>query len=150
MNLREKVMTLAIAGTMGVTALAGATNIGVVNISQVVQAYPGYGALEMQAKKVEAEYTPQIQKEMNKIQKMNDKEQQQSAYNANVVPLVEKANAAENKIFDGMLTTISNKINVIREQKKLDIVVDDPRVIVSAPQDSQVVDITNDVVNAVK
>lgn len=150
MNFKKKVATLAVLGVTGVSALAGAANIGYVNINALVSAYPGYGALETQAKQVEAQYGPQIQKEMEAIQKMSDKNQQKQAYEQRVVPVGQKMNAEINKIMNPMLDTIGQKIDAVRVQKGLDVVVDTTASIVSADKNSKVTDITKDVAATLK
>ena len=53
MKLSKKLTTLAIVGAMSATAaVASAANIGLVNMSQVVNSYPGYGALDMKMQKL--------------------------------------------------------------------------------------------------
>ncbi len=48
MKLTKKLTTLAIVGAISATtAVASAANIGLVQMSQVVNSYPGYGALDM-------------------------------------------------------------------------------------------------------
>jgi outer membrane protein len=67
MKLSKKLTTLAIVGAMSATAaVASAANIGLVNMSQVVNSYPGYGALDMKMQQVDAQYRPQIEKKKYK------------------------------------------------------------------------------------
>jgi len=48
MKLSKKLTTLAIVGAISATAaVASAANIGLVNMSQVVNSYPGYGATKL-------------------------------------------------------------------------------------------------------
>lgn len=151
MNLKKKVVMLAVLGVTGVSAIAGATNIGYVNINQLVTAYPGYGALEMQARQVESQYGPQIQKEMEAINKMTDRTKQKEAYEKNVVPIGQKMNAAISKIMNPMLDTIGQKIDAVRVQKGLDVIVDTPASVVSADKNTpKPVDITADVAATLK
>ena len=58
MNFKKNLAALAVIGTIGLGA-ASAANVGVVNMAQVMQAYPGYGAIQMQAQKVEQGITLQ-------------------------------------------------------------------------------------------
>ena len=63
MKLTKKLTTLAIVGAISATtAVASAANIGLVQMSQVVNSYPGYGALDMKMQQVDAQYRPQIEK----------------------------------------------------------------------------------------
>ena len=114
MNLKKKIATLAVLGTVGVGAMASAANIGVINMSQVYNAYPGYGAINMQ------------------------------------VPVAKKANAAIEKIVAPMEKDIQAKIDTVRAQKNLPLIVADPRMVVSTEPDSQGVDVTQDVVALLK
>ena len=73
MKLSKKLTTLAIVGAMSATAaVASAANIGLVNMSQVVNSYPGYGALDMKMQQVDAQYRPQIEKKVQEIEKIQD------------------------------------------------------------------------------
>ena len=68
MKLTKKLTTLAIVGAISVTtAVASAANIGLVQMSQVVNSYPGYGALDMKMQQVDAQYRPQIEKKMDVV-----------------------------------------------------------------------------------
>ena len=72
MKLSKKLTTLAIVGAMSATAaVASAANIGLVNMSQVVNSYPGYGALDMKMQQVDAQYRPQIEKKVQEIEKIS-------------------------------------------------------------------------------
>ena len=74
MKLSKKLTTLAIVGAMSATAaVASAANIGLVNMSQVVNSYPGYGALDMKMQQVDAQYRPQIEKKYKKLKKFKIK-----------------------------------------------------------------------------
>ena len=73
MKLSKKLTTLAIVGAMSATAaVASAANIGLVNMSQVVNSYPGYGALDMKMQQVDAQYRPQIEKKVQEIEKIQE------------------------------------------------------------------------------
>ena len=76
MKLTKKLTTLAIVGAISATtAVASAANIGLVQMSQVVNSYPGYGALDMKMQQVDAQYRPQIEKKMQEIDKIKDQAQ---------------------------------------------------------------------------
>ena len=67
---------MAIVGAISATtAVASAANIGLVQMSQVVNSYPGYGALDMKMQQVDAQYRPQIEKKMQEIDKIKDQAQ---------------------------------------------------------------------------
>ncbi|MBD8975302.1 OmpH family outer membrane protein [Veillonella magna] len=150
MNLKKKIATLAVLGTVGVGAMASAANIGVINMSQVYNAYPGYGAINMQVEKVNAEYQPQLQKIAQKIQGLKDDAAKQAEYDKSYVPVAKKANAAIEKIVAPMEKDIQAKIDTVRAQKNLPLIVADPRMVVSTEPDSQGVDVTQDVVALLK
>ncbi len=150
MNLKKKVSTLAVIGVMAMTAVASAANIGLVNMSQVVSSYPGYGALDMKMKAVETTYRPQIEKANTAVSKISDKTKAEAEFNAKVAPLVKKANEEINAIAQPMMVDIHNKIEAVRVAKGLDIVVDDPYTIQAAATDSKVENITNDVIAKLK
>ena len=78
MNFKKNLAALAVIGTIGLGA-ASAANVGVVNMAQVMQAYPGYGAIQMQAQKVEQEYAPKLQKLETEINAIKDEKAKQDA-----------------------------------------------------------------------
>ena len=41
-------------------------------MSQVVNSYPGYGALDMKMQQVDAQYRPQIEKKVQEIEKIQE------------------------------------------------------------------------------
>lgn len=149
MSIKKSLAVLAVLGVMSVGAIADAASVGLVNINTLVNAYPGYGALQMQVQKVQNNYNPRIQKEMEAISKM-DKSQQQSAYDQRVVPIAKQAQGEVDKIMNPMLQNIQQKIDQVRQQKNLDLVVDAPSAIISAKQDTTVTDITADVQTLLK
>lgn len=149
MNLKKKVTTLALMGAMAV-ASASAANIGVVNMAQVYNSYPGFGAINMQVKKVQDTYNVQIEKEMKNIEKMSDKTKQEAAYNQKVVPLVKKAEEEIGKIVAPMDKAIFDKIEEVRAEKKLDVIVSNPNAVLATSKDSQGAVVTDDVIAKLK
>lgn len=149
MNLKKKVMSLAVIGAMSAVAVASAANIGFVNINQVVSSYPGYGAIELQIQAVEKNYKPKIEKEYNAINKLEESKRE-AAFNEKVVPLNQQAQSEINKIINPMMTDIVGRIDTIRKGKSIDVVVDNPYAVISADANSQVINITNDVIATLK
>lgn len=149
MNLKKKVITLAAVSAMSAVSLASAANIGLVNMNQVVSAYPGYGAIDLKIKAVYNNYGPKIQKEEEAISKL-DKSKQEAAFNEKVVPLNKKANDEINTLINPMLTDIAGRVNNIRKAKGLDVVLDNPATLVSADDNSKIENITNDVIATFK
>ena len=149
MNLKKKITTLAVLGVMA-TAVASAANIGVDKMNQVVSSYPGYGAIDMKMQAVTNEYRPKIEKEMEAVNKIQDKTQAKAQYDAKVVPLIKKANEEVEKIAGPMLDSIHSKIEAIRVAKGLDVVVDDLGAIQAADTNSKVENVTPDVVASLK
>lgn len=119
MKLSKKLTTLAIVGAMSATAaVASAANIGLVNMSQVVNSYPGYGALDMKMQQVDAQYRPQIEKKVQEIEKIQDQTQAEAEFNKSVAPLLQKENDEINKIAQPMMQAIHNAVESIRVEKK--------------------------------
>ena len=107
MKLTKKLTTLAVVGAISATtAVASAANIGLVQMSQVVNSYPGYGALDMKMQQVDAQYRPQIEKKMQEIDKIKDQAQAEAEFNKSVAPLLQKENDEGNKIAQPMMQNI--------------------------------------------
>ena len=150
MYLKKKMATLAVLGTIGLSAVASAATIGVVDMSQILNAYPGYGAIQMQAQKVYQEYGPQLQKTANEINALKDQAAKQAAYDKNYAPTLKKYNDAMAKIYAPVEKNIQAKLETVRAQKNLQLVVADPRVILSAEPNTTLQDVTPDVVKLLK
>ncbi|MBS4913170.1 MAG: OmpH family outer membrane protein [Veillonella sp.] len=150
MNFKKKIATLAVLGTIGLSAVAGAATIGVVNMSQVMQAYPGFGALQMQAQKVDAEYGPKLQKTANEINALKDDAAKQDAYTKKYEPVLKKYDEEMNKIYAPVDQIIKDNLEKVRAEKNIQIIVADPRVVVSAEPNTTIEDVTPDLVNAVR
>ena len=151
MKLSKKLTTLAIVGAMSATAaVASAANIGLVNMSQVVNSYPGYGALDMKMQQVDAQYRPQIEKKVQEIEKIKDSAQAEAEFNKTVAPLLQKENEEINKIAQPMMQAIHNTIEAIRVEKQMDVVLDDPYTIRAADSNSKIENITNEVISRIK
>ena len=145
MKLSKKLTTLAIVGAMSATAaVASAANIGLVNMSQVVNSYPGYGALDMKMQQVDAQYRPQIEKKVQEIEKIQDQTQAEAEFNKSV------ENEEINKIAQPMMQAIHNAVETIRVEKKMDVVLDDPYTIRAADANSKIENITNEVISRLK
>ncbi|MDU1674274.1 MAG: OmpH family outer membrane protein [Veillonella sp.] len=152
MKLSKKLTTLAIVGAMSATAaVASAANIGLVNMSQVVNSYPGYGALDMKMQQVDAQYRPQIEKKVQEIEKIKDSAQAEAEFNKTVAPLLQKENEEINKIAQPMMQAIHhNTVEAIRVEKQMDVVLDDPYTIRAADANSKIENITNEVISRLK
>ena len=149
MKLSKKLTTLAIVGAMSATAaVASAANIGLVNMSQVVNSYPGYGALDMKMQQVDAQYRPQIEKKVQEIEKIKDSAE--AEFNKTVAPLLQKENEEINKIAQPMMQAIHNTVEAIRVEKQMDVVLDDPYTIRAADANSKIENITNEVISRLK
>jgi len=134
MKLSKKLTTLAIVGAMSATAaVASAANIGLVNMSQVVNSYPGYG-----------------EKKVQEIEKIQDQTQAEAEFNKSVAPLLQKENDEINKIAQPMMQAIHNAVESIRVEKKMDVVLDDPYTIRAADANSKIENITNEVISRLK
>jgi len=151
MKLSKKLTTLAIVGAMSATAaVASAANIGLVNMSQVVNSYPGYGALDMKMQQVDAQYRPQIEKKVQEIEKIKDSAQAEAEFNKTVAPLLQKENEEINKIAQPMMQAIHNTVEAIRVEKQMDVILDDPYTIRAADTNSKIENITNEVISRLK
>jgi len=134
MKLSKKLTTLAIVGAISATAaVASAANIGLVNMSQVVNSYPGYGA-----------------KKVQEIEKIQDSAQAEAEFNKTVAPLLQKENEEINKIAQPMMQAIHNAVESIRVEKQMDVVLDDPYTIRAADANSKIENITNEVISRLK
>ena len=123
MKLTKKLTTLAIVGAISATtAVASAANIGLVQMSQVVNSYPGYGALDMKMQQVDAQYRPQIEKKMQEIDKIKDQAQAEAEFNKSVAPLLQKENDEVNKIADHLRMQMAPQYNdeVVAQPVQLD------------------------------
>ena len=145
MKLSKNLTTLAIVG-----AMSAAANIGLVNMSQVVNSYPGYGALDMKMQQVDAQYRPQIEKKVQEIEKIKDSAQAEAEFNKTVAPLLQKENEEINKIAQPMMQAIHNTVEAIRVEKQMDVVLDDPYTIRAADANSKIENITNEVISRLK
>ena len=144
MKLSKKLTTLAIVGAISATAaVASAANIGLVNMSQVVNSYPGYGALDMKMQQVDAQYRQEIEK-------IQDSAQAEAEFNKTVAPLLQKENEEINKIAQPMMQAIHNAVEAIRVEKQMDVVLDDPYTIRAADVNSKIENITNEVISRLK
>jgi len=134
MKLSKKLTTLAIVGAISATAaVASAANIGLVNMSQVVNSYPGYG-----------------EKKVQEIEKIQDSAQAEAEFNKTVAPLLQKENEEINKIAQPMMQAIHNAVESIRVEKQMDVVLDDPYTIRAADANSKIENITNEVISRLK
>lgn len=151
MKLKKSMAILAVVGgLMGATTVASAINVGVVNMAEVYNAYPGYNSLQMKGNQLVDEYRPKIQKEMDAINKMTDQKQQQDAYNQRVVPLEQKLQEGLTKIFEPANKDITAKIEAVRVAKQLPMVIANPNAVVTIEPNSEGVNITPDVINSLK
>lgn len=149
MNFKKNLAALAVIGTIGLGA-ASAANVGVVNMAQVMQAYPGYGAIQMQAQKVEQEYAPKLQKLENEINAIKDEKAKQEAIDKKYAPVAQKYNEEMNKIFAPVDSKIQEKLDQVRAQKNLPFIVANPTVIVSIELNSTAENVTDDVIALLK
>ena len=95
-----------------------AANIGLVQMSQVVNSYPGYGALDMKMQQVDAQYRPQIERKCKKLTKLKIEAQAEAEFNKSVAPLLQKENDEVNKIAQPMMQNIHNAIESVRVERK--------------------------------
>ena len=59
-------------------------------MSQVVNSYPGYGALDMKMQQVDAQYRPQIEKKVQEIEKIQDSAQAEAEFKQNCSSIASK------------------------------------------------------------
>lgn len=149
MNFKKNLAALAVIGTMGLGA-ASAANFGVVNMAQVMQAYPGYGAIQMQAQKVDQEYGPKLQKLENEINAIKDEKAKQDAIDKKFVPVYQKYNDELKKIFGPVNENIQGKLDEVRTQKNLTFIISEPGVIISLEPNSTAENVTDDVIALLK
>lgn len=150
MNMKKSLVALAAVGVMGIGTMVSAAGVGLVNVNAVLAAHPQAGVAEMNVNKIKSEYGTKIQAELAKIEKMKDKAAQEAAYKKNVLPLEQKGNEEIGKVMNPIFDTIVQKIEAVRAQKKLDIVVTDPSAVAVVDKDYQRMDITKEVADMVK
>ncbi len=150
MNIKKSVLVLAAVGVMSLGSIAEAAGIGVVNMNALLSVYPEIGVAEMKIKKIESEYGPKVNAEIAKIEKMTDRKAQEDAYTKKVLPLEKKAQEEVNKIMDPIVDAIVAKVEQVRVQKKLDVVLSSPNALVTTDKSSTIEDITPEVAPLVK
>ena len=149
MNLKKSILALVAVSAMGV-GLVSAANIGLVNVEQVAQANPQIKTYDSQVQAVAAKYNPQIEKAMANVNKQTTDAQKQAVYDQQVLPLRQQEQTEINAIITQLYKDIATKTEQVRVAKKLDIVLSNPNTIVATSKDSQVVDVTADVLNLMK
>lgn len=149
MNFKSKVATLSLLGTLAATAMVGANGIGIINMAEAIHDYPGYGALELKMKAVDAEYQPKYESEMKAIEKLNDPQKQQAQYNAKVAPMMQQYEEKIGKLQEPMMKDIFERVEAVRVQKGLDVVLATPQAIV-APLKADLAIVTKDVIDGYK
>lgn len=146
-------MLLAAVSAVAVSSVAGAAGIGLVNMAQAIHNYPGYGALELKMKQVDAQYQPQYEKQMEAVQKLadaGDKTAAKSAYDSKVAPIMKKYENEITTLQTPMMKDIFDRVEAVRQAKGLDIVLSSPQAILAAPTGTQIENVTNDVINGFK
>ncbi len=82
--------------------------------------------------------------------KIKDQAQAEAEFNKSVAPLLQKENDEVNKIAQPMMQNIHNAIESVRVEKKMDVVLDDPYTIRAADANSNVENITDEVIKRLK
>lgn len=149
MNFKKSLAAVAVAATMGISAVC-AMNVGVVNVQAVVQSYPGVESYVQKENAVRSQYEPQLQKVAEQIQGEKDRAKAEKIYKDSFVPVEKQAAEAVNAIWKDVFDKINVAINDVRISKKLPLVVANPDSIVSAEEGTEGINITQDVINAVK
>ena len=90
------------------------------------------------------------EKKMQEIDKIKDQAQAEAEFNKSVAPLLQKENDEVNKIAQPMMQNIHNAIESVRVEKKMDVVLDDPYTIRAADANSNVENITDEVIKRLK
>ena len=153
MNLKKKVMLLDAVSAMAVSSVAGAAGIGLVNMAQAIHNYPGYGALELKMKQVDAKYQPQYEKQMAAVQKLadaGDKTGAKAQYDSKVAPIMKQYEGEITTLQTPMMKDIFDRVEAIRVQKGLDVVLSSPQAILAAPQGTKIENVTKDLVDGYK
>lgn len=149
MNLRKSLAAVAVAATMGISAVC-AMNVGVVNVQAVVQSYPGVQSYVQKENAVKSQYEPQLQKVAEQIRNEQDRAKAEKIYNESFAPVEKQAAEAVNAIWKDVFDKINVAINQVRISKNLPLVVSAPDAIVSAEEGTEGINITNEVIEAVK
>lgn len=149
MNLRKNLAALALAASMGISA-ACAMNVGVVDVQAVVQAYPGVESYVQKENAVKASYGPKLEKLAADVQAEADRDKAEKLYNETYVPVAKQEFEAINAVWADVFEKINVEINNVRIAKNLPLVVSMPDAIVSAEEGTDGINITQDVINAIK
>lgn len=149
MKLKKTVLALVAVSAMSM-GIAGATGIGYVNMGDVYQTYPKMANYEKQLQAIDAKYNPQFQKALEEAKKQSTQQAQEDYYNKNVAPISAQAQADAAKVMAPFYKEVSDRAEQVRVVKSLDVVLTTPAAIITKPADSQVVDITKDVLTLMK
>jgi outer membrane protein len=135
MNLRRKIVTMALAGVMtfGVFAGAMAAGLGVVDMGYLLQKHPGFAKAsatwQSDVKKANADFASQVKGQAT------DKDKQELARKFNI-----QLNQDRINLFSPLEKDIITKTQEVKDEKGLDYVVLKGSVVFGTAQD-----ITNDV-----
>lgn len=152
MKLKKSLLALAAVAAMSISAV-GAASVGTVNIAAVYNSYPDIQSLRQKVQIIEQKYQPQFAQVEQKIRATEGDEAKKDLINKEYAPLQKKANDEVLKIMGPVENDIEAKLGQIRVDKKLDIIVlypPEPNNIILDPQTVQVVDLTNELIAAIK
>lgn len=152
MKLKKSLLALAAVAAMSISAV-GAASVGTVNIAAVYNSYPDIQSLRQKVQIIEQKYQPQFAQVEQKIRATEGDEAKKDLINKEYAPLQKKANDEVIKIMGPVENDIEAKLGQIRVDKKLDIIVlypPEPNNIILDPQTVQVVDLTNELIAAIK
>ena len=152
MKLKKSLLALAAVAAMSISAV-GAASVGTVNIAAVYNSYPDIQSLRQKVQIIEQKYQPQFAQVEQKIRATEGDEAKKNLINKEYAPLQKKANDEVIKIMGPVEKDIEAKLGQIRVDKKLDIIVlypPEPNNIILDPQTVQVVDLTNELIAAIK
>ena len=86
---------------------------------------------------------------MKAIEKLNDPQKQQAQYNAKVAPMMQQYEEKIGKLQEPMMKDIFERVEAVRVQKGLDVVLATPQAIV-APLKADLAIVTKDVIDGYK
>lgn len=149
MNLKKSVLALVAVSAMGV-GMSSAMDIGMVDMNAVMAAYPNVQQYVQKENAIRDQYAPKVQKAMEAVQAQQDKAKQEQLFKDTVLPLEQQAGQALEAVWGDVLKDVHNKIEKVRMEKKLPIVISNPAAVLATEPDTNGVNITPDVVKLVQ
>ena len=148
---RQAIIAAAVATSVLTAPAAFAYTIGYVDTAKVLTSYKGAQSAQAQMQKELQAYQTQLADRQKKIQEAQKAGKSQAElqkmmeqFEKELAPLKNKAAQLEQKLSADVKTKVEAQIKSIAQRKKVDVVIDKAAVLYGG------VDLTNDVINALK